>query len=166
MKNLLKTLIFTVLVPGTVTVLIPGSLLRGSEVSFLGYRSLGFPVMALGAAIYFRCAWDFAFAGRGTPAPFDPPQRLVAKGLYRLVRNPMYVGVLLVLFGESIFFASARLAQYALFVWLMFHLFVILYEEPVLGAKFGSGYEDYCRNVRRWLPRRPPAAPPADSSES
>ncbi len=158
MKTTLKTLIFTVFVPGTVTVLIPASLLRGAAISFGGYRPLGLPVIALGAAIYFWCAWDFAFAGLGTPAPFDPPQRLVIRGLYRIVRNPMYVGVLLVLFGESIFFASARLVRYALFVWLMFHLMAIFYEEPVLRTKFGPAYHEYCRNVRRWLPRVPRAA--------
>jgi len=109
--------------------------------------------MLLGAAIYFRCAWDFAFAGRGTPAPIDPPKELVVKGLYRYTRNPMYIGVLTLLFGEAVFFASRQILIYAGVVFLIFHLFVMLYEEPALRRKFGDSYQRYCSAVPRWFPK-------------
>ncbi len=88
--------------------------------------------MALGAAIYFWCAWDFATAGQGTPAPIDPPKHLVVRGLYRFVRNPMYAGVLLLLAGESLAFQSLRILAYAAIVFAVVNLFVIFYEEPAL----------------------------------
>lgn len=102
---------------------------------------------------YFWCAWDFAFAGRGTPAPFDPPKILVARGLYRFVRNPMYVSILMVLLGESLLLKSLLLLRYAA-IWLVIvHVFVLLYEEPTLRRKFGASYEQYCKDVGRWIPR-------------
>ena len=92
---LLKTLIFTILVPGTVTILIPRWLLSAEAVQpTSAFRFVGLIPIAIGAAIYFWCAWDFATKGKGTPAPIDPPKELVARGLYRFVRNPMYAGVL------------------------------------------------------------------------
>jgi protein-S-isoprenylcysteine O-methyltransferase Ste14 len=109
----------------------------------------------LGFAVALRCVWDFGWTGRGTPAPFAPPQRLVVVGLYRHVRNPMYVGFatgwigLWVVFGHASIAAILAVAAVALGV----HLFVVFYEEPTLRGKFGADYEEYCRNVRRWLPR-------------
>ncbi|MGH7775499.1 MAG: methyltransferase family protein [Candidatus Binatia bacterium] len=153
---LLKTLIFTVLVPGTVTVLVPYLLLTSSMKLFsvgIGiFRLLGLVPILLGGLIYLWCAWDFTFVGRGTPAPLDPPKELVVRGLYRLVRNPMYVGVFLVLLGEVLLFESAILFLYAALVLLVFHLFVVYYEEPVLRRNFGQSYERYRSNVPRWLP--------------
>jgi protein-S-isoprenylcysteine O-methyltransferase Ste14 len=147
---IIKTLIFTVLVPGTVTVLLPRWLLgRGARLQW----PIGMVPLALGALIYLRCAWDFATAGRGTPAPIDPPKKLVARGLYRFVRNPMYWGVLLVVLGESVLFASAVLLRYAVAAWFFFHCFVVLYEEPALHSKFGPAYEEYRKDVPRWIPR-------------
>lgn len=154
MHVLVRTLIFTVLVPGTVTVALPYRLLpAGTEFSLRGYRLIGLILIAFGAGVYFWCAGHFTFTGRGTPAPIDPPKTLVAKGAYRIVRNPMYIGVWLVLVGEAIVFGSLRLVRYALLVGLMFHLIVIFYEEPVLREKFGLAYEEYCRSVPRWIPR-------------
>jgi protein-S-isoprenylcysteine O-methyltransferase Ste14 len=115
-----------------------------------GFYLLGWPLLVAGAIIYFRCAWDFAVTGGGTPAPIDPPRKLVAKGLYRDVRNPMYVGVLAILTGEAILAQNVRIAIYAALVWTGFHLFVLLYEEPTLRLKFGAEYEEYCRTVPRW----------------
>ena len=147
---LIKTLIFTVLVPGTVTVLVPRWLLpEGARPQW----PPGIALIAVGALIYLRCAWDFATRGQGTPAPVDPPKKLVARGLYRYVRNPMYWGVLTVVVGESVWFASWRLLEYAAVVWVMFHCFVVFLEEPVLRQKFGAGYEEYLRRVPRWIPR-------------
>ena len=110
--------------------------------------------MLLGASIYLWCAWDFTFAGRGTPAPIDPPKALVVRGLYRYMRNPMYVGVLSILVGEALFFESRTLFEYAAIVFIFFYLFVVLYEEPVLKQKFGEPYQRYRQTVPRWLPLR------------
>ena len=154
MPVLVRTLIFTVLVPGTVAVWIPYRLLpAGAEFSLRGYSFIGLLLIGVGAAVYLWCAAHFTFTGRGTPAPIDPPRVLVAKGPYRLVRNPMYIGVWLVLVGEAVVFGSLRLVRYAFLVALLFHLVVILYEEPVLRKKFGPAYEEYCRSVPRWIPR-------------
>ena len=104
--------------------------------------------------MYLWCAWDFATAGQGTPAPIDAPKHLVVRGLYRFVRNPMYVGVLLMLTGESRAFRSLRILIYAAIVFVFFNLFVIFYEEPALTRKFGAEYDEYMRRVPRWIPRR------------
>jgi protein-S-isoprenylcysteine O-methyltransferase Ste14 len=155
---LLKTLIFTVVAPGTLAVYVPYWLLSGRPATLpfqLGpFRYWGLLPIALGALTYLRCALDFAFAGKGTPAPIDPPKELVVRGLYRYVRNPMYVGVLTVLLGEALLFESLALLKYGAVVALGFHLFVLLYEEPVLREKFPESYRRYCQSVGRWLPRR------------
>ena len=155
---LLKTIIFTFIVPGAVTVLVPYWLLNSRsapppmQIGILRY--VGAIPILLGAAIYFWCAWDFTFAGRGTPAPIDPPKELVVRGLYRYVRNPMYVGILSILLGEALIFESQRLFGYTAVVFIFFYLFVVLYEEPMLRQKFGESYQEYYRAVARWLPWR------------
>ncbi|MBI4288103.1 MAG: isoprenylcysteine carboxylmethyltransferase family protein [Chloroflexi bacterium] len=153
----LRTLIFTLLVPGTVAGWVPYLLLaRGAEwlpFQIGNFRFLGILPMLLGAAIYLWCAWEFAHTGKGTPAPVDAPQVLVVKGLYWLVRNPMYVGVELMLLGQVLLFQSTRLLIYAMVVGLVVHCFVVFREEPQLRKKFGSKYEEYCRAVPRWVPR-------------
>lgn len=112
----------------------------------------------LGFSVALRCVWDFGWTGRGTPAPFIPPQLLVVVGFYRYVRNPMYVGFaagwvgLWIVFGHANATLIAAVAALALGV----HLFVMFYEEPTLRRKFGADYEEYCRNVRRWWPRLRP----------
>jgi protein-S-isoprenylcysteine O-methyltransferase Ste14 len=150
----IKTLIFTVLVPGTVAVYFPYRMLSPASRSVgTGLELIAILPVAVGAAIYFRCAWDFAWLGHGTPAPVDPPKTLVVTGFHRFVRNPMYVGVELVILGEAMLFRSRTVLVYAVCVWLGFNLFVLLYEEPHLRKKFGAAYEEYCRAVPRWLPR-------------
>jgi protein-S-isoprenylcysteine O-methyltransferase Ste14 len=151
-SSIVKTVIFTILVPGTVAVIVPRNIASDAATPTL-LSSIGFLPMALGAAIYFWCAWDFAVAGQGTPAPVDAPKHLVVRGLYRFVRNPMYVGIQLVLTGESAAFRSLRILIYAAIVFVFFSLFVILYEEPALTRKFGAEYEQYKRSVPRWIPR-------------
>ena len=119
------------------------------------WRLLAAIPSALGFSVALRCIWDFGWTGRGTPAPVVPPRRLVVVGFYRYVRNPMYLGFaagwigLWVIFGHANPVLIAAVAAVALGV----HLFVVLYEEPVLRGKFGADYEEYCRNVRRWWPR-------------
>lgn len=147
----LKNLLFTVVVPGTVAVYLPMSLSRDAARD--GHASLAAASVffALGLAIYLWCLWDFAAFGRGTPAPIDAPKRLVARGLYRYSRNPMYMGVLTVIAGWVALAPSTRLAFYLVAVWTMFQAFVILYEEPRLLELFGEEYSDYQRRVGRWL---------------
>ncbi|HSA93126.1 MAG TPA: isoprenylcysteine carboxylmethyltransferase family protein [Terriglobales bacterium] len=151
----LKLLLFTVLVPGTVAVYVPWRLASGRPADFdLGpLRYLGLLLMAVGAAFYFRCAFDFAGKGKGTPAPIDAPKFLVTSNLYQMVRNPMYVGVITLVVGEGVMYQSFPVLRYAALVWLAFHLFVLLYEEPTLRDKFGADYEEYCRRVPRWIPK-------------
>jgi len=100
----------------------------------------------------------FALQGLGTPAPIAPPRNLVVSGLYRYVRNPIYVAVVAVILGQAVLFADWHLLGYGALIWLFFHIFVIAYEEPTLRQSFGAEYESYCGNVPRWLPRLTPRA--------
>ena len=93
-------------------------------------------------------------SGRGTPNPIDAPKRLVVKGLYRYVRNPMYIGVLLVILGWAALYDSYAVLQYAISMWVLFHILVIFMEEPILRRQFGESYKNYCKEVRRWIPGR------------
>lgn len=152
---ILKTLLFTVLVPGTVAFYVPRRMLSSGAAGDLNLgavRFVGFPLLAAGIAGYLWCAWNFAAVGLGTPAPIDPPKHLVVRGPYRYVRNPMYVSVASVLFGEALFFRSSALLWYASAVFLFFHLFVVLYEEPALTGTFGESYQNYRNRVPRWIP--------------
>jgi protein-S-isoprenylcysteine O-methyltransferase Ste14 len=155
----LRSVFFTIVVPGTVTVLIPYLILTGSggawPMPWGALQYLALAPIAVGAGILFRCIWDFARVGRGTLAPVDPPRELVVQGLYRYVRNPMYLGVLFLLLGEAAFFASDGLLYYAIAWFVMTHVVVVFYEEPALQRRFGESYESYCRSVHRWLPGRP-----------
>jgi protein-S-isoprenylcysteine O-methyltransferase Ste14 len=151
---LLKTLLFTVVVPGTVAVVVPRYLIGGFALPAPGVLpALGAIAMALGACIYFRCAWEFAVRGLGTPAPIAPTKFLVVGGLHRYVRNPMYLGVALVILGEAAFFRALHLAEYAVLMLLAAHVFVVFYEEPTLRRQFGESYEQYRRTVPRWIPQ-------------
>lgn len=154
-----KTIIFTILVPGTVTILLPYFLLRilhnlPSTPTVIS-AVIGPALMGLGLIIYLLCACGFAAAGKGTPAPLAPPKNLVVGSLYRVSRNPMYIGIVSILIGESVFFQSAILGGYTVLVFACFHLFVRCYEEPTLAGQFGEEYMRYCRRVPRWLVRRP-----------
>jgi protein-S-isoprenylcysteine O-methyltransferase Ste14 len=112
----------------------------------------GILVGTVGMALASWCVVSFALLGRGTPAPFDPPRRLVVRGPYRYVRNPMYVGAGLALAGAALFYESGLLWTYTAGFLLAMHLVVVLYEEPALQASFGGEYETYRRRVRRWGP--------------
>jgi protein-S-isoprenylcysteine O-methyltransferase Ste14 len=154
----LKTLIFSILVPGTVAGVIPWLLLQGSAGAVLLIPSIwivGFLPLLLGVGLYLWCAEAFTFIGKGTPAPIDAPKVLVVEGPYRWVRNPMYIAVLSVVIGEAILFRSFLLVGYALLVAGVVHLFVVFVEEPSLRRQFGASYETYLRTVSRWLPRSP-----------
>lgn len=110
-------------------------------------------LILLGLPLLLEAFARFALQGRGTPAPVLPPERLVVFGFYRRVRNPMYVAVTALILGQALLLGDVRLLVLAAVVWLTFHLFVLLYEEPRLRQRFGRDYEAYCGAVPRWLPR-------------
>jgi len=153
-----KNILFTLVVPGTVTVVIPYLLLPPGEegalvdLGFLRYAGL-LPI-GFGAVLYGWCLWHFTVTGRGTPMPIDPAKALVMEGPYRLVRNPMYLAVLSVLLGEVLLFEAPGLLIYTAIWFAVVWIFVRVYEEPALQHQFGETYERYCRNVPRWLPTR------------
>jgi protein-S-isoprenylcysteine O-methyltransferase Ste14 len=149
-----NTILFTILVPGSVLVLIPSWILGGFPKPTPGPLTwLGILIIVLGAAIYFRCAWEFAVRGLGTPAPIAPTRFLVTTALHRYVRNPMYIGVFGVILGEAARFRSWRLLAYAAFFCVPVELFVVFYEEPTLRRQFGEPYEEYRSSVPRWIPK-------------
>jgi protein-S-isoprenylcysteine O-methyltransferase Ste14 len=109
----------------------------------------------LGAILVLVCAGVFIIRGRGTPAIFDAPRVFVAIGPYRYVRNPMYIGGLILLLGLGLYLGSIAILLLALLLSGLVHLFVLFYEEPTLMRRFGRSYEEYLRSVRRWMPRLP-----------
>ena len=155
----LRSLFYTLVIPGTVTVLIPYLIVsgRGEQDArpWSLLQVLGLVAAALGAAVLLRCIWEFMVTGRGTLAPVDPPTQLVVRGLYRYVRNPMYLGAFILLVGEAAFFESLPLLLYAVSWFMIINLIVLLYEEPVLHRRFGDSYEQYTAAVRRWVPTKP-----------
>jgi protein-S-isoprenylcysteine O-methyltransferase Ste14 len=153
---LLRSLFFALLIPGTVVILIPRWIVaRSGNVASPGSSLwlIGLLAIFTGGSMLVWCIWDFARRGRGTLAPVDPPKQLVVQGLYRYVRNPMYVGGLVLLVGQAAFFKSSALLRYAMAFFVCVHLFVIFYEEPTLRRQFGGSYERYCSTVNRWVPK-------------
>jgi protein-S-isoprenylcysteine O-methyltransferase Ste14 len=150
----LRSLAVVVLFPGTVAGYVPVRILAATSHLVrpeLSAVTLLAACLALcGASVLLRCVWDFFAEGKGTLAPFDPPRRLVVGGLYRFTRNPMYNGVLAVLAGEASLFRSMALLKYATLVFVLFHVFVVGYEEPALESQFGESYRNYRRMVPRW----------------
>jgi protein-S-isoprenylcysteine O-methyltransferase Ste14 len=159
------TFVFFWIAPAMVAGWVPYALTRwkahppllGLEVE----RLFGGIVGAVGLAALLECFARFALLGRGTPAPVAPTESLVVSGLYRYVRNPMYLGVLAIVAGQALLLGSAALVTYAAVLWLSFHAFVVGYEERALGRRFGDSYEAYRRHVRRWWPRLTAWRPPA-----
>src|ERR1700721_4444805 len=149
---LIRTLTYATLFIGFVLVYLPARVLawagvsRPAEISWP--QILGIAVSILGAALALWCVGVFARTGKGTPAPFDPPRRLVVRGPYRFVRNPMYTGAALALAGAALLYQSLALLGYCALFLLVCCLFVFFYEEPTLRRSFGSEYEAYCRHVR------------------
>ena len=153
MSPLLKTALFTVVVPGSVAVLVP-LLIAGDGAAAVGAtRVLGLLLLGLGGVLYLRSAWDFASFGRGTPAITDAPKRLVTRGFYRYTRNPMYVAVLSAVTGWAVLYGMPVLWAYGGAIFVFFSLFIRLYEEPRLTREFGDEYVAYMERVGRWLPR-------------
>ena len=153
----LRTLVFGGLVPATIIVVIPAYILRATGTEGEGgvLRLVGLVPLVLGIAILAWCFAGFIVEGEGTPAPYDPPHRLVTGRLYGWMRNPMYVAVITILLGEAMFYGSVALLLWAVVASIMFNFLVVLYEEPTLRRRFGAPYEAYLEHVPRWIPSRP-----------
>ena len=153
---LVRTDTYASLFIGLLLIYVPARLLSWSGIvrpAAIEVQQLaGMVAGAAGAAVALWCIFTFASIGRGTPAPFDPPRRLVIRGPYRFVRNPMYIGAGLALASAALFYESLPLLGYTGIFFLATHLFVVWYEEPTLRETFGQEYEAYCRKVRRWWP--------------
>jgi len=153
---LARTITYAALFIAFVLLYLPGRVLVWAGVArpaFGAPQAIALVVGAIGAALALWCVFTFAFVGKGTPAPFDPPRRLVVQGPYRRVRNPMYVGAAVALAAAALYYQSLALVAFTAGFLLVTHLFVLVYEEPTLRATFGEQYDAYCREVRRWLPR-------------
>jgi protein-S-isoprenylcysteine O-methyltransferase Ste14 len=153
--------VFLVIAPGFVAGLVPWWISHhwSVEVPFFGilfFRFVGGMFLALGIIGLLDSFARFALQGVGTPAPIFPTRHLVVTGLYRFVRNPMYVAVVSAILGQGLILGNVALLAYGAVVWTLFHLFVLIYEEPTLRASFGSDYESFCAEVPRWIPRLTP----------
>lgn len=152
----LKSTLFILLVPGFLLGIVPVFVIPKIEWLALAtgtWTWLAVPFWLIGVTVLLWCAADFVRKGHGTPTPLDPPKELVVSGLYRYVRNPMYVGALLIQFGNILWFGSLAQAIYWLFLFIGFNLFIRANEETYLRKAFGARYEAYCQAVPRWIPR-------------
>jgi protein-S-isoprenylcysteine O-methyltransferase Ste14 len=152
---ILGSAIFLVLAPGIVAGYVPWLICRwhvGAPLlgAFL-FRVLGVLLIAAGLPVLLDSFARFALHGLGTPAPILPTRHLVVGGLFRYVRNPMYVAVLSLILGQGLFFGSVRILKYGIAVWVGFYVFVLVYEEPPLRKSYGPAYEEFCANVPRWI---------------
>jgi protein-S-isoprenylcysteine O-methyltransferase Ste14 len=156
MKNFLVTLAFAFIAVATVILGIPYLI---SNLGFAwtyeigGFKFFGVIPIVIGITLWIWSARDFIIYGKGTPAPLYPPKQLVSRRLFRIIRNPMYVAVVLIILGEAVLAESFSLLIYTLLIWSLFHLFVVYYEEPINNKRFGSVYKDYLRDVPRWMPK-------------
>ena len=157
MYAIVRAITYATLFVGLLLIYLPGRVLSWSGIArptaIEGPQIVGTVIGSTGAVVAVWCILTFAWIGNGTPAPFDPPRRLVIRGPYRVVRNPMYVGAGLVLAGAALFYESVPLLAYDGIFVLACHLFVVWYEEPTLRRSFGAEYEAYCHRARRWWPR-------------
>lgn len=154
---LIRAVTYATMFIALLLVFLPARILSWSGITpvpvFGVWQVSGIIVAGLGAALALSCIFTFVFVGKGTPAPFDPPRQLVVRGPYRIVRNPMYLGVVLALAGAALAYKSVTLLIYAALFLLISHCVVVWYEEPTLRRTFGNVYEDYCEKVGRWWPK-------------
>jgi protein-S-isoprenylcysteine O-methyltransferase Ste14 len=158
--SILGSVLFFVVAPVVVAGLVPWWIMHWEfQPAFWGFevtRVIGVMLIIAGIPAVVDSFARFALQGLGTPAPIAPTQNLVVTGLYRYVRNPIYIAVVSVTVGQALLFGDGRLLWYGAVVWLVFHLFVVLSEEPILQLKFGMEYETFRTNVPRWIPRLTP----------
>jgi protein-S-isoprenylcysteine O-methyltransferase Ste14 len=154
----LRSLLWTILLPGVVAGYVPWRFFGIRDVAFDASDIaawVGLAAIIAGALLLAACIIEFARSGRGTLSPVDPPDRLVVGGLYRYVRNPMYLSVTLIVLGEASLARSRALVLYWVVFFVAANVFVIGYEEPWLRSRFGQSYHDYAARVGRWIPRLP-----------
>ena len=153
--NILKTLLYMGIMHGFFTYYFPYQLASATNALFEPgiFRYLAIPFWLSGTLIIIWCSIDIIRKGRGTPAHLDPPKELVVTGLYRYVRNPIYVGAMLVLFGYIIWSASAWVILYSALAYTAFNFLIIIVEEPILKNTFGMAYTEYIQRVPRWIPK-------------
>lgn len=148
---------FLVIAPGFVAGLVPWWIshweLGAPLFRIFLLRFVGAVLITLGAVGLLDSFARFAVQGVGTPAPVFPTRHLIASGLYRYVRNPMYIAVVSTIFGQALLLGNVALVEYGGLVWALVHAFVLAYEEPTLRRSFGPEYENYCAAVPRWIPR-------------
>lgn len=152
----IRSLVWTALLPGLVAGYLPWRYFGISQVDVVWTnvrQVLGLICIGVGVGLLATCIWEFARRGRGTLAPVDPPRVLVVQGLYRYVRNPMYLSVTAIVLGEVLVTGSPYLLAYWAAWFVTVNVFVMAYEEPTLRRQFGESYVDYTRSVGRWLPR-------------
>ena len=154
---LVRAVTYAVFFIGLVLVYLPARFLSWSGIvrpAVIGAPQVaGMIMVTIGTAMALWCVFTFVFIGKGTPAPFDPPRKLVIRGPYRFVRNPMYIGAGMTLAGAALFYQSLSIFIYTGVFFLITHLFVVLYEEPTLRRTFGDEYEAYFGRVSRWVPK-------------
>ena len=157
---ILGSAIFLVIAPGIVAGYVPWRISRWQVgaplLGTVAFRVIGGLLILAALSVLLDSFARFALQGLGTPAPIFPTRHLVVSGLFRYVRNPMYVAVVSLILGQGLFFGSVRILEYGIAVWVGFHLFVLLYEEPILRKSYGLEYEDFCANVPRWIPHLRP----------
>jgi protein-S-isoprenylcysteine O-methyltransferase Ste14 len=156
----LGSAVFLVVAPGSIAGWVPWSISRWQmQAPLLGFgpiRIFGGALIVAAVFVLLESFGRFALQGLGTPAPVFPPKHLVVRGLYRFVRNPMYVAVVSAILGQGLLFGDVRVLEYGIFVGVAMHVFVIAYEEPTLRRMFAGEYEEYCARVGRWIPRMKP----------
>jgi len=158
-RRAIEAIVATIAVPGTAVFLVPYLILVRTRQVSSGHvgvlEAFGLGIALVGAGMVMWVSYAFVTRGKGTPVPIDPPRRFVADGLFRYVRNPMYVGALLVLLGEALLFRSTWIVLYAAGLWLLLHTFLVLFEEPQLRRRFGGSYSIYVASTPRWIPHLP-----------
>jgi len=163
LSAILGSFLFLLIAPGFVAGVVPYWISRWrSGAAYAGssaIRILAVLLIIFGIPLLLDSFTRFALQGQGTPAPVFPTKHLVVTGFYRYVRNPMYAGVASVIFGQALYFRNVLVLEYGVIICLAFHLFILFYEEPTLRRTFDREYEEFCKNVPRWIPRLSPWSP-------
>jgi len=152
MSLLIKSIVFTLLLPGTVAFLLPIEIIEGRLLDNSWSLFFGWSLMLAGTSLYCWCVWDFISFGKGTPSPIDAPKYLVVRGFYHYSRNPMYIAVLSVILAWFFLSLNGFVLLYGLLVGGCFQLMIVNYEEPILDEIFHTDYLLYKKQVNRWLP--------------
>ena len=161
MTNVLKQL-FSFILPVIVLILVPLDIEPNISIHHIAFLRAGLLIISLGLYIMILTISKFIIIGKGTLAPWSPTRKLVIDGMYRYVRNPMIIGVLIVLIGESIAILSMNIFIWAVLFFIINNIYFVLFEEPLVEKKFGAGYREYKKNVPRWIPRLKPFIPKSE----